>query len=105
MKGSLAGLVMMAFLIVGCAFLPAPAPEVSPAIMKQANAPKATLISGRRILAERCASCHVLVPVASHSPTEWKKILAVMAPRARLNAEQTVQVDAYLTATSTALHR
>ena len=105
MKGALAILVVMAFVIVGCASLFSPAPEVSPAIMKQTNAPEATLISGRRILGERCASCHVLEPVASHSPREWKKILAVMAPRARLNAEQIVQVDAYLTAASTALHR
>lgn len=99
---------LLGLIPVGCASFFSPAPEVTPAMVKVASVrgdSLETLMAGRRILGERCASCHVLPPVANHSAQEWSMVLEKMAPRARLTTEEKYKVNAYLSTASNDSHR
>ena len=46
----------------------------------------------------RCGRCHGLPSPADFTVAEWKPIIAAMAPKAKLNAEETNWVLAYVNA-------
>ena len=48
----------------------------------------AELQQGHDLFQNTCGKCHKLPKPGSHSREEWIKILAMMAPKAKLNTEQ-----------------
>jgi len=92
----LSWLVIVGCIGIGCAAYPkagtVPGP-VSPALVQQAQTrwPEATeqsLVQGRDLFVERCQRCHKLPDRRAISDERWPKILEVMAPRAKLDANQ-----------------
>ncbi|MGE5189343.1 MAG: hypothetical protein ACM3NF_04745 [Gemmatimonadota bacterium] len=57
---------------------------------------------GRVIFVTECGACHKLYPPGEYSPQEWTPIVTRMADRASLEAEQALDLEAYLTAASLA---
>lgn len=51
----------------------------------------------RRFYEARCGACHVAYPRDDYAPSEWPKILDVMAPRAGLTSSQRERVLRYVT--------
>jgi hypothetical protein len=62
-----------------------------------ANATLAELQQGRTIYSNSCGSCHGLYSADSFSPSSWKNILVSMAPKAKLNAANTLLLTKYVT--------
>jgi len=60
--------------------------------------PETTLQLGRRIYIGPCASCHSADPISLHSLPEWGRILAEMAPKAKLDTSREAALRAYITA-------
>ncbi len=58
----------------------------------------ADTISGRMVLMRRCDRCHGLPDAIQYTADRWESIVAVMAPKARLNRQQTFDVLSYLKA-------
>lgn len=85
----------------GCATGPSTAfPTAQEAASAEASggADVSTLALGRRIFTTSCTECHVARPVARFSVEQWRKIVGVMAPRARLSATDRSALEAYLIA-------
>jgi mono/diheme cytochrome c family protein len=61
-----------------------------------ANATLAELQQGRTIYMNSCGSCHGLNSPDSYSASNWKSIVANMAPKAGLTAAQTTLVTKYV---------
>ena len=57
-----------------------------------------TLALGRRIFTTSCTECHVARPIARLSVEQWRHVVGVMAPRARLSATDRSALEAYLIA-------
>src|SRR5262245_50852033 len=51
---------------------------------------------GKSIFMNRCGRCHDLPQPSQYNANRWEKILATMAPKARLNEDQAIHVKAYL---------
>jgi mono/diheme cytochrome c family protein len=60
----------------------------------------ATLARGRTIYTTRCTECHVARPVAQFSTSQWRALVAKMAPRAKLDDTDRLAVESYLVAAS-----
>ena len=58
----------------------------------------ATLATGRSLFLNRCARCHALPVVAKQSAAKWPTIVAKMAKRSGLKAEQSEAVLSYILA-------
>ncbi|NBR47448.1 hypothetical protein EBU02_01100 [bacterium] len=94
---TLAGL---GFLVGGCASFREGAPEISPAMTKLGQASGDSfekLVTGRRLLATRCTTCHALEPVSKYTVEEWGGIVEDMADRSGLKEEEENAIQAYLT--------
>ncbi len=63
----------------------------------------ATLERGRKLYTTRCTECHVARPIASLTVPQWRKAVAMMAPRADLNPTDREALEAYLIAAREAL--
>ncbi len=97
-KLTLAGFVLC---VAGCASFQAGAPAITPAMLKVAQSAGGSLEkleSGRRLLAMRCTTCHVLEPVGNYTVPEWSDIVEDMADRSGLESEEQQEIQAYLTA-------
>ncbi len=100
----LAGLMTAALLLVpSCS---GSAPRVDAAMVQRAQASdppadQATLEDARAIYAARCGSCHDLPMPDSKPQAAWPHYLKTMAPKARLNAEQSRLVLEYVLAAHT----
>jgi hypothetical protein len=97
-KLTLAGFVVC---VAGCASFQAGAPAITPAMVKVAQSAGGSLEkleSGRRLLAMRCTTCHVLEPVGNYTVQEWSDIVEDMADRSGLESEEQQEIQAYLTA-------
>ena len=57
-----------------------------------------TLARGRKVFATSCTECHVARPIAKYSIEQWRRNIAIMAPRARLKPAQRAALEAYLRA-------
>lgn len=68
------------------------------AVAFRGGAGVATLARGRKIYTTSCTECHVARPIAQRSVEQWRLILGVMAPRARLKPDDRAAVEAYLVA-------
>ncbi len=54
------------------------------------------LNKGRDIYASKCGKCHKLYAVESRDARQWKEVLGVMAPKAKLSDAETDLVYRYL---------
>lgn len=54
--------------------------------------------NGGELFTQRCGRCHALPSPSDHTATEWKPIIDAMAPKAKLTAEETNWVLAYVNA-------
>jgi len=57
-------------------------------VNKVAPASLAELQQGHDLFQNKCGKCHKLPNPAKHSKDEWTKILAKMAPKAKLSSDQ-----------------
>lgn len=88
----------------GCAALVNVAPPVTPAMVAvSGGADAATLDRGRRIFTTQCAACHRADPVTKFSFPEWRRIVAEMKERTKLDAAQESALLAYLQAAPKAM--
>lgn len=56
------------------------------------------LVAGQRVYTINCGRCHELHSVEKFTAQRWDEILKKMIPKAKLNAEQSKQVTAYVLA-------
>ena len=92
--------------IVSCANL-APPPAVSPALIANGSADRASakdLATGRNLFVSRCLECHTLPPVAKYSRNEWPHLVSRMSGRANLSVGEQTAIIAYLRAASLTPH-
>jgi hypothetical protein len=61
------------------------------------------LQAGRSAYVSNCAGCHHLHRPEEYAPAEWPGLVAKMAPRAKLSAEEKRLIASYLSATSARL--
>lgn len=52
---------------------------------------------GKTVFDSNCGKCHGLPEATDHTAEQWNKIIARMAPKAKLNPEETNWVLAYVT--------
>jgi uncharacterized membrane protein len=88
-------------LVGGCASFREGAPEITPAMTSLGQASGDSfekLVTGRRLLATRCTTCHALEPVSKYTVQEWGGIVEDMADRSGLKNEEQQEIQAYLAA-------
>lgn len=56
----------------------------------------AELQQGRDLFENKCGKCHKIPKPGSHPKEEWGKIMDKMAPKAKLNSEQSSLVFKYV---------
>jgi hypothetical protein len=61
------------------------------------------LQAGRSTYVSKCAGCHHLHRPEEYAPAEWPELVAKMAPRAKLSADERRLIATYLSATSARL--
>lgn len=94
---ALAVLGLSVLLVGGCVSLEQAAPTVTPQMVgTTGDAQK--LEAGRRILLTSCVKCHSPEPLERYSRAQWLESLADMSKRAKLNVEQSAQLEAYVLA-------
>ncbi len=52
---------------------------------------------GKTVFDQHCGKCHGLPEASDHTAEQWNKIIARMAPKAKLNPDETNWVLAYVT--------
>jgi len=65
-------------------------------VNKVETATLAELKQGHDLYLNKCGKCHKLHNPKSRSAAEWKKVLVYMAPKAKLNNDQSSLVYRYL---------
>jgi len=85
-------------LLASCATVPPVVREVHEPIV-QREAPGATLQAledGRRVMLNRCTSCHWPPNTRKHPKGNWARVLEKMAPKAKLDAKELALLSDYL---------
>ncbi len=82
----------------GCETTGNSAPTVQSLSLSSRKNDLTTLEHGRGVFLRSCAECHTLQPVQNYSASRWHEIVAIMAPRARLNTDDRAALEAYLVA-------
>lgn len=72
-----------------------PNAETNSTIAKLSNE---ILKKGENLYSLRCGKCHRLPTPSEFTVDEWKPIMVRMAPKAKLNAEETNRILAYVNA-------
>ena len=76
----------------------------TPAVSASSDTPMASLTKeemlkkGEDLFNLKCGRCHGLPSPSEYTIVDWKPIIAAMAPKAKLNAEETNWVLAYVNA-------
>jgi mono/diheme cytochrome c family protein len=60
------------------------------------NATLEELQQGRTLYIGNCGNCHALVSPDAHTVSEWKSIIADMAPKTNMNASEVSLVTKYV---------
>ena len=60
------------------------------------DATRESLEQGRKVFAQRCSVCHALPDPTTRTREGWRKVMVVMAVRARLVGERRELVERYL---------
>jgi hypothetical protein len=71
-------------------------PQVSAVDAERGNVELAELQQGRKLLLGKCAGCHKTPMPNDHMASEWPKMIAEMAGRAKLDPSQTRLIEKYL---------
>jgi cytochrome c5 len=69
-----------------------------PAAPKADETKPADATAGQVVYNNRCGRCHGLPETGKYTTRRWETIMASMAPRARLDKQQTMDVTAYVNA-------
>jgi cytochrome c5 len=64
-------------------------------VNKVETASLAELQTGHALFMKVCGKCHKLPKPGSHSNEEWKKILEKMAPKAKIDSDQSFLIYRY----------
>jgi cytochrome c5 len=94
-------LALLLFVSGACACASGSIPHPSPADVTRAqeewpDASAAGLERGRDLYVVRCSGCHPLHRPGEYERAGWNRVLAKMAPRARLSEEERTQILRYL---------
>jgi mono/diheme cytochrome c family protein len=61
------------------------------------SATLADLQQGRSLYSSNCNSCHGLYMPENYTPSQWRSVLSIMAPRTQMTAAQILLVTKYVT--------
>ena len=91
-------LVSGTIFLVKCSSLPkAPGePEFAVAQKKWKDVEMADLTSGHVIYTTKCNTCHGLKKIGDYDEAQWGKLIDAMAPKAKLNSEDTEKLRKYI---------
>lgn len=67
------------------------------ATASELNTSEEYVAKGKTVFDANCGKCHGLPEATDHTAEQWNKIVARMAPKAKLNPEETNWVLAYVT--------
>ena len=59
-----------------------------------------SITQGRTLYESNCGKCHDLPAVASFNDEKWKSVIDWMAPKAKLNTQQSEMVLSYVTSSN-----
>ena len=93
-------MILTSVALASCASIETTVPPVASLPSHGRNV--AALDAGRRIYLESCTRCHVAEPVREYPAARWPGIIADMAERSKLSAEQERAVLAYVLAATQA---
>lgn len=65
-------------------------------VNKVEKATLAELTKGHDLYASKCGKCHKLYPVDSRDAKQWKEVLGVMGPKAKLDDNEVQLIHRYL---------
>lgn len=86
-------LVPAAFLFIACA---TQSVDKGTAANTNVAANTESLTQGKMIYESSCGRCHDLPAVSRYTDEKWKSLVAWMAPKAKLNAQQSEMVYQYV---------
>lgn len=96
MKKIFLALLAMALFLVACtSSQPVNKGTATNAVLKVES-----LTQGKTLYENNCGKCHDLPAVASFNDEKWKSVIDWMAPKAKLNAQQTEMVYNYVTSSN-----
>lgn len=100
MKKYLYSLALVGAIVYSCRTQTTPSTPVTPQTPETpAMASNADILKkGEDLFSLRCGRCHDLPKPSDFTIEDWKPIMAAMAPKAKLNAEETNWVLAYVNA-------
>jgi cytochrome c5 len=80
---------------------PPPAPQPAAVVREAAPAPKpqladGSLAAGQTLFNQKCGRCHALRKPEEFTARQWRGIMEIMGPRAKLDDAQKMQVLAFL---------
>ncbi len=87
--------ILAGFALTSCETGPA---SSKPSVGTAAAATGSVAPDGRKIYYGRCTSCHAADPVSNFSRSEWHRIIAEMAPKAKLSGAERSAVMSYVLA-------
>lgn len=98
MKKYILSFCLIGAIVYSCKTQSAPSTSASP---ERPSAPAIAATSdalkqGQVLYAQRCARCHDLPAPSEFTASDWKPIMERMAPKAKLTAEETNWVLAYV---------
>lgn len=87
-----------AFALAQCSTLPKAPTEVEFAVAqkKWTDVKMEDLTGGHTIYTTRCNTCHSLKKIGDYDETTWGKLIDAMAPKAKLNDEETLKLRKYI---------
>jgi hypothetical protein len=92
---------LAAVLSTGCAHVPLPTATPEQVAAAQSRTPGVTFesLEAARVLAqEKCSGCHAVPKPTKEDVDEWPDVMSKMGKKAKLSADQTAAVTAYLQA-------
>jgi len=106
MKKYIYTLSLLGVIVYSCKTQSTAPTATTPAVSAPSATPMASLTKeemlkkGEDLFNLKCGRCHGLPSPADFTEADWKPIIAAMAPKAKLNADQTNWVLAYVNANS-----
>jgi len=91
--------VWTALWVIGCVSLDQRVPPIDQRMIEYGQkhgVSDRSLLTGRQTYLNRCIGCHGVEPVDRYSLEQWEVIVPEMAPEAKLNDAQTVDLLNYI---------
>lgn len=70
--------------------------EFSAAQKKWSDVKMENLTAGHVVYTTKCNTCHGLKTISDYNEAQWEKLIASMAPKAKLNAQETDDLTKYI---------